>query len=160
MIAFVPIATGRSAASPLRAGPAEKTPDIAEPWRYNRPSNLYHQLCNNVEITDVTETSLVVNKLVYHTVEITVGQVSHISCNAGYFVPPLLLFAAHDDMQCSPTQHNIVIERIELRHGGHESRILTFNSNLLLDTHLLATVCKCAVFLIMSRRAGAAQCDG
>lgn len=47
-------------------------------------------------------------------------------------------FAPHDNVQRLATQQHTVFERVQLRHGGDEGRVLALDAHLLLDAYLLA----------------------
>lgn len=53
-----------------------------------------------------------------------------------------------------------MLERIQLGHGRDQRWVLTLDTNLLLDPHLLAPVRKSAIDLIVDRKPRAAQCHG
>lgn len=46
-----------------------------------------------------------------------------------------------------------MVERVQLRHDGHEGRILTLNPNLLLHSHFVAFIFERAVCLVVDWKA-------
>ncbi len=56
---------------------------------------------------------------------------------------------SHHDIQRLPADRHTMFQRSQLRHHGHETRILTLHPHFLPDLDLLALVAKNQVSLVM-----------
>lgn len=71
-----------------------------------------------------------------------------------------LLVSTHHNVDSLATEHNAVLECVELGRRRNQSRILAFDSDLLLDADVLASELECAVGLIVNwcSRAAKSHC--
>jgi hypothetical protein len=71
-----------------------------------------------------------------------------------------LLVAAHDYVERLATEHDAVLEGVELGRRRYQGWILAFHPELLLDANVLAPELECAVSFVVSGRSSAAQSYG